>query len=142
MLISCCLSACRQSTGPQSLNPIKIRENSGELQVNERSLIVFFSMNTETETARCSATVDPHYRTFDGKKFDFTGKCQYVLAKHNGTFEVLQRNVPCGSGNASCTKAITVIVKSLKIYVISGGAVTVDGVWVIPPYNKKGKKGR
>lgn len=68
------------------------------------------------------------------------GKCQYVLVKRNGTFEVLQKNEPCGNGKVACTTAITVIVKSLKIDVVRGGVVTVDGVFVIPPYNNKGEK--
>ena len=67
------------------------------------------------------------------------GKCQYVLAKHTGTFEVLQQNEPCGRRGATCSKAITVNIKGLKIHIVRGGIVTVDGVPVTPPYNNKGR---
>ena len=62
------------------------------------------------------------------------GKCQYVLAKHTGTFEVLQQIEPCGRRGATCNKAITVNIKGLKIHIVRGGLVTVDGVPVTPPY--------
>ena len=67
------------------------------------------------------------------------GKCQYVLAKHTGTFEVLQKNVPCGNGKVTCTQEITVNVKGLKISVVRGGVVSVDKKPVILPYYYKGK---
>ena len=97
------------------------------------------SIFAETEKGQCSATGDPHYTTFDGKRYDFMGKCQYVLAKRPGKFEVLQENEPCGNGKVACTKAITVKVKGLTIHVDRGDVVTVDGASVTPPYSKKGK---
>ncbi|XP_062031948.1 LOW QUALITY PROTEIN: IgGFc-binding protein [Lepus europaeus] len=86
-------------------------------------------------SATCQASGDPHYVTFDGRRFDFMGTCVYVLAQTCGTppgrpqFTVLQENEAWGNGQVSVTKAITVLVGNHTIHLEqSQQKVAVDGV--------------
>ena len=78
----------------------------------------------------CSATGDPHYRTFDGLEFSFMGLCQYILAKDcvNNSFTVLVDNVACGSvGSVSCTRNVYVLLNGTTITLRGGGTVLING---------------
>lgn len=44
--------------------------------------------------ARCAAVGDPHYLTFDGKRYDFMGQCSYYLVKTD-EFTIEAENVAC-----------------------------------------------
>lgn len=49
----------------------------------------------QTCGARCGAIGDPHYLTFDGKHFDFMGRCSYYLLKTDDDLEITAENVAC-----------------------------------------------
>ncbi|XP_062968659.1 IgGFc-binding protein [Cynocephalus volans] len=86
-------------------------------------------------SATCQASGDPHYTTFDGRRFDFMGTCVYTLARTCGTrpglhqFAVLQENVAWGNGKVSVTRDITVQVANFTLRLEQGQKkVTVNGV--------------
>ena len=93
------------------------------------------------ERAVCSATGDPHYTTFDGKRYKYMGNCEYVLAKDsNKTFTILQENEPCGGRAATCTNAVTVKLPETTIYLSRGDSVLINGENVKLPYENQGMR--
>ncbi|CAL8248758.1 unnamed protein product [Lota lota] len=96
---------------------------------------------------KCRATGDPHYVTFDNKKFDFMGTCVYQMVKHSmGTdlepFEVLVQNDHRGSNVVAYTKLVEVKVYSLSVVISRTyqAVVMVDGELANLPLSLAGNR--
>ena len=59
---------------------------------------------------RCIMSGETHVITFDGKDYDFSGSCTYVMARDvaRSAFEILVTNVMCGATGVSCQKSVTI----------------------------------
>ncbi|XP_032367717.1 mucin-5AC [Etheostoma spectabile] len=81
---------------------------------NERK----FTCTTNVCDAVCGIYGDGHYVTFDDKRFDFNGECEYTLlqdycgtGQSNGSFRIITENVPCGTTGTTCSKTIKIFLE-------------------------------
>ncbi|KAF7242300.1 IgGFc-binding protein [Varanus komodoensis] len=71
----------------------------------------------------CWAQGDPHYYTFDGRKFDFMGTCTYIIARTCGqdvslpSFSIVAKNENRGNPHVSYIALVTATIYNVTISV-------------------------
>nr|DBA25392.1 TPA: hypothetical protein GDO54_012926 [Pyxicephalus adspersus] len=87
--------------------------------------------------AECSVLGDPHYVTFDRRRFSFHGLCGYILVQDNvdGKLLITAENQACGSqGSVSCLRTVTVTAHKTSVTLRASGPPTVNGQEVTLPF--------
>ena len=54
---------------------------------------------------------DPHFKTLDGKHFDFMGRCAYYLMKSD-EMSIVGRYEVCGKQEVTCLSSLTISTRS------------------------------
>ncbi|XP_052106228.1 zonadhesin-like isoform X16 [Mytilus californianus] len=96
-------------------------------------------INVCSKSCTCSATGDPHYRSFDGQVLHFMGTCKYTLSQYVNPksacrFHVQVKNENRGNKRVSYTRSVHVVVRKTKIDLLKNRVVKVDGIKRYLPY--------
>ncbi|KAF3836691.1 hypothetical protein F7725_004155 [Dissostichus mawsoni] len=84
-------------------------------------------------TSTCIASGDPHYTTFDKRKYNFMGNCSYLMTGPCNETTLPHFEVHADNENRfnrptiSYLKAVHVYVRMVKISILKGGTVQVNG---------------
>ncbi|CAL1590396.1 unnamed protein product [Knipowitschia caucasica] len=90
------------------------------------------------DSSTCVASGDPHYTTFDKRKFNFMGNCTYLMSapcnESSPWFEVHADNENrWNSPSISYVKAVHTYVHGMKISILKGGTVQINNTNVNVP---------
>ncbi|KAM6989182.1 mucin-2-like [Tautogolabrus adspersus] len=82
----------------------------------------------------CDIYGDGHYTTFDDKRFDFNGQCEYTLLQDDcsgvqgkGDFQIISENVQCGSLGTTCSRSIKIFIGKNEFHLKDEGFHVIEG---------------
>ncbi|XP_072039470.1 SCO-spondin-like [Amphiura filiformis] len=87
--------------------------------------------------ATCEIIGDPHFITFDKKKYSFQGRCHYTLVEDyvGNTMQITGETLDCGSGGTvSCTHSINILVNTTEVTLLRNNEVSINGAQVEIPF--------
>ncbi|XP_016308921.1 zonadhesin-like, partial [Sinocyclocheilus anshuiensis] len=90
-------------------------------------------------TSNCIASGDPHYNTFDNRRYDFMGNCSYLMSETCNSTDVPYFAVYTDNENRynnphiSYVKAVHVHALGVIVSILKGGTVQVNGTKVNIP---------
>ncbi|XP_027137214.1 mucin-5B [Larimichthys crocea] len=138
-LVSDGLGGCINETSCPCLHNGKVYQPGQTLTVDCNTCYCSerkFKCTTNVCDSVCEIYGDGHYVTFDDKRFDFSGQCEYTLlqdyctaGQNNGSFRIITENVPCGTTGTTCSKTIKIFLgdnefqlKDEKFQVVKGSS--------------------
>ncbi|XP_060900327.1 mucin-2-like [Labrus mixtus] len=93
-----------------------------------------FNCTTKVCDAVCGMYGNGHFSTFDDKKFDFNGQCEYTLLQDScsgdqqkGSFQIIIESVECGSLGTSCSKIIRIYLGENEFHLKDGNFHVIKG---------------
>ncbi|XP_041638474.1 mucin-5AC-like [Cheilinus undulatus] len=93
-----------------------------------------FTCTTNVCDSVCSIYGDGHYSTFDDKRFDFNGECEYTLLQDDcsgtqgsGNLQIITENVPCGSLGTTCSKTIKILLRDNEFHLKDANFFVIKG---------------
>ncbi|XP_060899409.1 mucin-5B-like [Labrus mixtus] len=82
----------------------------------------------------CGTYGDGHYTTFDDKRFDFNGQCEYTLLQDycsggqgKGQFQIISENIQCGSLGTTCSRSIKIFMGENEFHLKDEGFHVIKG---------------
>ncbi|XP_067915744.1 mucin-19-like [Heterodontus francisci] len=79
----------------------------------------------------CLVYGDGHYVTFDGKRYRYTGNCEYILVEDrcnqgNSTLQIIIESVPCCENGVTCSRNIRILIEGKEFNLNDGRVIRAE----------------